>query len=116
MKQYNIYASPTGMKEAVKQGWSWPGFCFTVIWCFVKKLNIFGLIILGVIIITTIIDIIFVIDTSVPVGVGSSMACGQLGNKQREENLVNRGFELKSTVSAQNPEGAIALYLKEKEV
>ena len=34
------------------------------------------------------------------------------GNSWREKNLVSRGFELVDTVTAANPEGAIALHLK----
>ena len=37
---------------------------------------------------------------------------GVNGNSWREKNLVSRGFELVDTVTAANPEGAIALHLK----
>ena len=40
MKRYKIYKSPLGMIEAVKTGWSWPGFFFTLIWLLVKKLYV----------------------------------------------------------------------------
>ena len=40
MKRYKIYKSPLGMIEAVKTGWSWPGFLFTLIWLLVKKLYV----------------------------------------------------------------------------
>ena len=47
MKQFNVYENPSGMKEAVKQGWSWPGFFFNWIWCFVKKMSGLGFGVLG---------------------------------------------------------------------
>ena len=37
------------------------------------------------------------------------------GNKWREEKLASRGFEFKDTVSAANPEGAIALYIEDNQ-
>ena len=47
MKNFNIYENPEGIPEAVKKGWSWPGFCFTWIWCFIKGLGVLGSIILA---------------------------------------------------------------------
>ncbi len=38
MKQYKVYKHPSGSTEAVKQGWSWPGFFFSFIWAMVKKM------------------------------------------------------------------------------
>lgn len=38
---------------------------------------------------------------------------GTSGNKWREDNLPKRGYEFKETVTATNPEGAIALYMKD---
>ena len=38
MKQYKVYKHPSGTTEAVKQGWSWPGFFFSFIWAMVKKM------------------------------------------------------------------------------
>ena len=35
------------------------------------------------------------------------------GNSWRENNLPKRGYEWKGTVSAENSEGAIALYIRE---
>ena len=41
-KQYKVFEHPNGVREAVKQGWSWPGFCFGVFWAFVKRLWLLG--------------------------------------------------------------------------
>jgi len=43
-----------------------------------------------------------------------SLIFGIYGNKWRENNLPTRGYDYKETVTAANPEGAIALYMKEK--
>lgn len=117
MKQYKIFKHPSGTSEAVKQGWSWPAFFFSFIWAMVKKQwalgvsVLIGLLVFGFIvgaaggdegggalinIVSIIINIIFGIN----------------GNSWRERNLISRGYEQVDTVTAANPEGAIALYLK----
>jgi len=120
MKQYKIFANPQREDEAVKQGWSWPAFFFSWIWALVKKrwglgIGVFvGFLLLG-----------FIIGAS---GAGSggqaliniaalitSIIFGSNGNKWRESNLLTRGYEYIETVTATNPEEALALYLKGKE-
>ena len=51
MKTFKIYEHPAGNREAVKQGWSWPGFFFGPIWAFVKKMWGLGGVLLLVVII-----------------------------------------------------------------
>ena len=46
MHKYNVYKHPIIGYEAIKQGFSWPGFFFTWIWAFVKKLWADGVILL----------------------------------------------------------------------
>lgn len=117
MKQYKVYKHPSVATEAVKQGWSWPGFFFSFIWAMVKKMwglgvgVLIGFFVLGFIngaagggssgdalinVVAIIANIIFGIN----------------GNSWREKNLASRGFEQVDTVTAANPEGAVALYLK----
>ena len=118
MKQYKIYANPQGTYEAVKQGWSWPAFFFSMIWAMVKKM--WGL---GVGLLVAFFALGFVIGISgagqggeVLINIASiigSIVFGINGNKWRENNLPKRGYEYKETVTAANPEGAIALYMKE---
>ena len=117
MKQYKVYKHPSGSTEAVKQGWSWPGFFFDFIWAMVKKM--WGL---GVGVLIGFFVLGFIIGAA---GGGSGgdalinvaaiiakIIFGVNGNSWREKNLVSRGFELVDTVTAANPEGAIALHLK----
>ena len=118
MKQYKVYKHPSGTTEAVKQGWSWPGFFFSCIWAMVKKMwglgvgVLIGFVVLGVIVgaagsssgSDTLINIISLI---------ANIVFGVNGNSWREKNLASRGFELVDTVTAATPEGAVALYLKE---
>ena len=117
MKQYKIYVNPQGDYEAVKIGWSWPAFFFSWIWAMIKKMwgigvgVLVGLLVFGFVIGASgageggraLIDI---------VGIIVSIVFGVNGNKWRENNLSTRGYEFKETVTAANPEGAIALYIK----
>lgn len=112
MKKYKIFIHPSGATEAVKQGWSWPAFLFSFVWAMVKKMWAIGigLFILSVIFISMVgtgadllINIISIIV---------SVVFGMYGNSWREKNLESRDFEIKGTVTAANPEEAIALLIK----
>jgi hypothetical protein len=112
VKQYKIFKHPSGATEAVKQGWSWPAFLFSFVWAMVKKMWAIGigLFILSVIFISMVgtgadllINIISIIV---------SLVFGMYGNFWREKNLDSRGYEMQRTVTAANPEEAIALYMK----
>jgi hypothetical protein len=121
MKVYNIYENPVNMLEAVKQGWSWPGFFFNWLWCFIKKIHGFGFALIGIFfaigLLTGLLEISGEVGLSLIVNLlvfVVSIYVGSNGNVKRQENLVSRGYELKTTVTTSNPEGAIAMYLKEK--
>lgn len=113
MKEFKIYQHPTGKQEAVKQGWSWPGFFFGPIWALVKKLWGLGALLLVAVIVLS------AVPAGTEVGMLTTLimlviyiVCGVNGNKWREKNLVSRGYEHLDTVSAANPDGAIALFIK----
>ncbi len=124
MNQYKIYENQLGLREAVKQGWSWTGFFFSWIWAFIKKMNVIGGATLGGIIFLSI------ISAAVTDAVGEDNAgtldavlglaylavpvvFGVNGNAWREKNLLSRAYEFKITVSAESDEAAIATYLKQ---
>ena len=117
MKQYKVFKHPSGSTEVVKQGWSWPAFSFCFIWAMVKKMWGLGVgVLLGFLMLAFIIVV-----ADVGRGVGALMDVvsiivyiifGKNGNSWREKNLISRGFEQVDTVTAANPEGAVALYLK----
>lgn len=117
MKEFKIYQHPTGKQKAVKQGWSWPGFFFGPIWALVKKMWGIGAGLLVAIIILS----IFPAESELGALASLIMlvlyiVCGVNGNKWRESNLVSRGYDHVNTISASNPEGAIALHMKGSQV
>jgi hypothetical protein len=114
MKQYKIFKHPAGANEAVKQGWSWPAFFFSFIWAMVKKQWLLGVAVLvGMFIFGFIVGLSGGGDALVNiVSIIINCVFGINGNAWREKNLISRGYELVDTVSASNPEGAVAMYLK----
>ena len=46
MKKYKIFVNPQGSSEAVKQGWSWPGFFFNIIWALIKRMWVLGVVLM----------------------------------------------------------------------
>lgn len=124
MTTYKIFASPLRKHEAVKQGWSWPGFFFNIIWALVKRMWALG------ITLSIVFFLLGWIEWAIEVQSGEEAALGMRaitiilsfimaivfginGNRWREKNLLSRGFEHKDTLNADNPEAAIALWIKE---
>jgi hypothetical protein len=118
MKQYKVFKHPSGAMEAVKQGWSWPAFFFSFIWALVKKMWALGGGLFAVFFILGIILGIAGAEKGVADGLINIAAIivnivfGINGNAWREKNLISRGFEFRDTVTAANPDGAMALILK----
>lgn len=123
-KQYRIYENTLGVREAVKQGWSWPAFFFSFIWAFVKKMNAVG----GGVVGGLVFLIIFfgAIENSSNadsndalnalfgfVEIALAVVFGVNGNRWRELNLGTRGYQLKGIISAETDESALMLYAKE---
>ena len=123
MKTYKIYVNPQGTGEAVKQGWSWPGFFFNIIWALIKKMWLLGgvliFIFIGLGVIEGTIEVSSGKDAASGLNVITSILnivvsviFGVNGNKWREKNLLSRGYDYQDTVDAQNPEAAIASWFK----
>jgi len=117
MNQYRIFRHPAGELEAVKQGWSWPAMCFTVLWAFAKRLWTLGgtalacFFVLSLILETTLEPQTLEVLSRF-IGLLVALLFGLRGNIWRENNLLSRGFAHVGTVSAANPESALALHLK----
>lgn len=117
MKQYKVFRNPSGVIEAVKQGWSWPAFFFSAIWAMVKKMWGLGVgVLAGFFVLGFVLAAIADESTGEAivnvVAIIANVIFGVNGNSWREKNLASRGFDQVDTVTAANPEGAVALYLK----
>jgi hypothetical protein len=104
--QFKIFEDQAGMSEAVKQGWSWPAFFFTVIWALVKKLYLTGLVVLA----GSILLIVLRLDHLLANTAGWIIAVmfGVNGNRWRETQLLARGYTLRRTVTAGSTDEALA--------
>ncbi|MBO1109425.1 DUF2628 domain-containing protein [Plesiomonas shigelloides] len=117
MKQYKIFRNASGQVEAVKQGWSWPAFFFSVIWAIAKRLWIIAIwAILIVMAIGTFLSLNVDYEYSYQITNIISLLVyvvfGVYGNRWREKHLLTRGFKHVETLTAANPAGAVALYSK----
>lgn len=117
MKQYKVFTHPSGTHEAVKQGWSWPGFFFCGFWALFKKMwGVAAALMIGGFALGFVIGLIMPIDTAnIVVNVillVVAFVVGANGNQWRESNLLSRGYQTASElVEASNPDGAIANFL-----
>jgi hypothetical protein len=117
MSTFNIYKSHSGAIEAVKKGWSWPGFFFGFIWAFAKGLNGIGAaILIGAFVLGIMRTESQTADTLLKLGgIVTWIWLGAQGNELRENNLKKKGYAVISTVTADTPEGAIASMSKDPE-
>lgn len=105
MKVYDIYhnSNTANQYEAVKNGFSWPGFFFMGIWAFVK-----GLLPQGIILIAIMVTLEFTIaeseETAIVaflIGIGIRIFVGYKGNEWRCKKLEEKGFKyLKRIIAA----------------
>jgi len=125
MKTYKIYSNPQGNNDAVKQGWSWPGFFFNIIWALVKKMWVLGIGLLVLFFILGAIEGAIEVSSGKEAALGMSaltsiinlvvaIVFGVNGNKWREKRLLSLGYDYKDTVNADNPEAGIATWMKER--
>jgi len=122
MKVSKIFEHPAGIVEVVKQGWSWPAFVFTFFWLLVKRMWV-----LAGIIFASFLIIVFIggvaggaIEKSLDeilsiANIMIMVVFGLKGNNLKEKNLLSRGFDFRTTLTASNHDGAVAIYLKERQ-
>jgi len=114
MKTFDVYKHPIHGLQAVKRGFGWPAFLFTVIWAFVKRMWELGAALFAAFIIlaaietflegkgyTNGISIAYIAQLSIYIIVGIK------GNEWRGNHLLKRGFEHIQTVEAETPDAAM---------
>ena len=110
MNKYNAYKHPVYGWVVVKQGFSWPGFFFTWIWAFVKRLWIHGTILL----IITIVISSFAFDVTKSALIEATLLVlpglitGFFGNPWRRKSYAKRGFRSSYPVDARSADDALA--------
>ena len=116
MKTFNIYVNEmTKETQAIKMGWSWPGFFFTWIWALIKGMVGLGI---GLLIVPFILSFMFGfifleigVVLSWMMNIGICIYCGVKGNELVGSSLLSKGFQLKDTVTSGSPEQALASYI-----
>ena len=122
MKEYKVFEHPDGKFEVVKQGWSWPAFFFAFFWLLIKRMWILAGIIFASFLIIVIIGgvaggaIEKALDEILSIAnIMIMVVFGLKGNNLREQNLLSRGFDFKTSLTASNHDGAVAIYVKERQ-
>jgi hypothetical protein len=117
MKTFRVFKHPALGYQAVKVGFSWPGFLFPAIWLLIKKLWWHALIVISSIILLTFIEMFFNnAQTSVMVllvEVGIYVLVGVSGNEWRVIDLQAQSYELIDTLQAETPHAAIGKIAEE---
>jgi len=113
LKTYNIFSHDEEPPQAVKVGWSWPGFLFTWIWALVKGMRALGI---GIFLVFLIAGLNVsnsgdATTTLVTLAVGFWL--GLSGNKQQETHLRGKGYKHVAEIKAANSKRALNAFLEE---
>ena len=118
MRKYGVFVHEQLGYEAIKIGFSWPGFLFTWVWAFAKRLWGIGVGILIVAIIlgafleaSLAVDVLWSLLASTLTFV-LSLYVGLYGNDWREQSMPKRGFRPLGVFLVGSPEGAIAVAIR----
>ncbi len=111
MRKYNVFADDRGRLRAVKSGFCWPAFFFTVLWAFFRGLWKTGFFLLGLLLLENAVShVVVLVNADDPAALASAseglslmyflfsmtirLGLGAHGNKQVEQRLRARGFYL----------------------
>ena len=117
MRQYNIYQHPLGDIQAVKIGWSWPGFLWCILWPLIKRMWGRGLVLFVLSFVfaflVQILPIPEIAATCLVLQLALQVVVGVNGNEWVCAALQARGYEFRTgSLPAANKEGAVALFLR----
>lgn len=114
MKTFAIYHNPKPY-EAVKNGFSWPGFFLNWMWAVWKHMAAIALLLFIAILGTSALRAYFeehgqgALALLCSMGtLAAALLAGFRGNVWRKKALVKRGYELTETLPAESPEDAIS--------
>ncbi|MEM4385246.1 MAG: DUF2628 domain-containing protein [Candidatus Anstonellales archaeon] len=121
MKEFYIYENKLfGHLEAVKNGFSWPGFFFTLWWLAYKKMWAeFALYLAVVILMPFVISAVGMPTESIAVfntifGISLSIALGLYGNKRYAKHLIKKGYVKIGEIVANSKDDAVYNFIIRK--
>lgn len=121
MKEFHIYEHKFfGRIEAVKNGFSWPGFLFTIWWLAYKRMWAeFALYLAVIILMPFVINAVGMPIESVAVfntifGVSLSIALGLYGNKRYAKHLTKKGYVKIGSIMANSKDDAVYNFINYK--
>jgi signal peptidase I len=114
MRTYEVFADKENRWKAVKDGFSWPAFFFTVIWSLFKKLWLLAFVWVAFNLFSVVIEVILFENppdwwkTAMAVyGLALSMLFGIFGNHFGARRLEGRGYESVGRLKASSGQAAI---------
>jgi len=120
MKTFRVYKHPVRGFKAVKAGWSWPAFCFGILWMLSKKLwdkaiiwFVAGSMILAIFHLLSSEDYVFeaiYLFSTLAATCVLWIAPASLGNEWQMKKLSKQGYELTREVQSETFEAAIRQY------
>lgn len=115
MKEYKIYANNFGDVKAVKQGWCWLGFFFTVFWALENKMWMkaaeTGALLL---ILSIVLDYFDLHQVFLAACFWTCVDYGFKGNsKYKDKHFLSKGYIFKTTISASSAALYTSAQLKE---
>ena len=120
--KFDVYKHRIQGYEAVKQGFSWPGCFFPLIWALVKRLWLHAIVLFVVIgLFQSSLDIwraegkhgsVLALNLLGYICVG--FIVGSMGNQWRSNSLIRRDFDYIWTVDAETPGEAIEIIAQEE--
>ncbi len=125
MQRFAVFRHDGGEVDVVKQGWSWPGFLFNVLWALWHRMWLlaFGVWVGGMLAPPLLshvfgalrnagvdpFPLVFVVGPAL--GLGVPVAFGRCGNAWRQAHLMARGYARCGTVAAPSAERAKAVFM-----
>lgn len=127
MRTFEVYKHRTKsgahFYEAVKKGFSWPGFFFSVIWAFLNELWLLGIAGIAILPFTRKIHDFFYNEGNTTLAVGALLLqatylflSGAMTNKWRSRLLIRKGLQHIGNIVAETPDAAIEAIQREDKI
>ncbi len=109
MRVYEIFRRSDQSLQAVKRGFSWPGFCFSWAWAWSRRLWFPGMLLfLASIPVAVLARSVQEPVYGIVLGLIYSMVTGFKGNSWRSRDLENRGCQFLGAIKARDSQDAVA--------